>query len=245
MRFLGCPYRIQGAYRTIKLLTFQKESTLNRLKPVEPQDFSTLDDNDLALAVQSGSHEAFEELVRRYQGRVYAVAYRVTGNREDALDVSQDALIKAYRKIHTWKPTGVFLSWLLRLTTNQSIDHLRRKKRQPQEQLDEAFIPESAGAGVEPVTFSTETTVRAHEIEERLNEALVVLSPMQKTVFVLRHFEGLQLDEIAKELGCTVGSVKVHLFRALKKLRVQLKDLYYDTEDGDGDDEKGETKRTG
>ncbi len=205
------------------------------MKPVEPKDFSKLEDNDLALAVQEGSHAAFEELVRRYQGRVYAVAYRVTGNREDALDVSQDALLKAYRKIHTWKPTGVFLSWLLRLTTNQSIDHLRRKKRQPQEQLDEAFIPESAGAGIEPVTFSTETAVRAGEIEDRLHEALHVLSPMQKTVFILRHFEGLQLDEIARELGCTVGSVKVHLFRALKKLRVELRDLYYENDDEGAD----------
>lgn len=203
------------------------------MKPVEPKDYSKLEDNDLALAVQEGSHAAFEELVRRYQGRVYAVAYRVTGNREDALDVAQDALLKAYRKIHTWKPTGIFLSWLLRLTTNQSIDHLRRKKRQPQEQLDEAFIPESAGAGIEPVTFSTETAVRAGEIEDRLHEALHVLSPMQKTVFVLRHFEGLQLDEIARELGCTVGSVKVHLFRALKKLRVELRDLYYDEDSTD------------
>lgn len=190
------------------------------------QNLADKDDTALALALKAGDEQAFDELVRRYQGRVYAVAYRVTGNREDALDVSQEALLKAYRKIHTWQPTGGFVPWLLRLTSNQAIDHIRRRKRQQHERLDEAFVPNSEGASVEPKTAATEDAVRAREIDARIREALVVLSPTQRTVFVLRHFEGLQLAEIADELGCTVGSVKVHLFRALKKLRVVLEDLY-------------------
>jgi len=183
-------------------------------------------DTELALALKAGDESAFDELVRRYQGRVYAVAYRVTGNREDALDVSQEALVKAYRKIHTWQPTGGFVPWLLRLTSNQAIDHIRRRKRQQHERLDETFVPNSEGAAVEPHTAGTEQAVHAREIDERIRASLVVLSPTQRTVFVLRHFEGLQLAEIAQELGCTVGSVKVHLFRALKKLRVELADMY-------------------
>ncbi|MCL4854659.1 MAG: sigma-70 family RNA polymerase sigma factor, partial [Bryobacteraceae bacterium] len=82
-------------------------------------------DEELALALKAGDRLAFDELVRRHQGRVFAVAYRVTGNRDDALDVAQEAFLKAYRKIHTWQPTSGFLPWLLRLTTNQSIDLLR------------------------------------------------------------------------------------------------------------------------
>ena len=183
-------------------------------------------DTDLALALKRGDLKAYEELVRRYQGRVYAVAYRLTGNREDALDVSQEALFKAYHRIEAWQPTGGFLPWLLRLTSNQAIDHLRRKKRQPTERLDEAFVPNSEGAAVEPVTLSTEQAVRGSEIDARVRAALPVLSESQRSVFVLRHYQGLQLNEIAGELGCTVGSVKVHLFRALKKLREQLKDLH-------------------
>ena len=183
-------------------------------------------DTELALALKRGEAAAFEELVRRYQGRVFAVAYRLCGNREDALDVAQEALFKAYSKIDTWQPTGGFVPWLLRLTSNQAIDHLRRRKRQRTERLDEAFIPETEGAAVEPVTFSTETAVRAGEIDARITAALPVLSESQRSVFVLRHYQGLQLNEIAEELGCTVGSVKVHLFRALKKLREQLKDLH-------------------
>jgi RNA polymerase sigma-70 factor (ECF subfamily) len=183
-------------------------------------------DTELAQALQGGDDSAFDEIVRRYQGRVYAVAFRLTGNREDALDVTQDALIKAYRKIDSWKPTGGFLPWLLRLTRNQAIDHIRRRKRRRHEPLDEAFQQRSEGADIEPVTASTETAVRAREIDERVRSALVKLSPAQSTVFMLRHYQGLALAEIAEELGCTVGSVKVHLFRALKKLRVELEDLY-------------------
>lgn len=189
-------------------------------------DYAALGDNELALALQKGDQQAFDEIVRRHQGRVYAVAYRMMGNREDALDVSQEAFLKTYQKIDSWKPTGGFLPWMLRLTSNQSIDHLRKKKRQRHERLDEAFIPETEGAAVEPTTTQTETEVRGREIEERVQGALHVLSPTQKIVFVLRHYEGFQLSEIADELGCTVGSVKVHLFRSLKKLRKELSDLY-------------------
>jgi RNA polymerase sigma-70 factor (ECF subfamily) len=156
---------------------------------------------------------------------VYAVAYRITGNREDALDVSQEALLKAYRKIAFWQPTGGFLPWLLRLTANQAIDQLRRKRRRHTERLDEAFMPATEGAAVEPTVTGTENAVRAREIDGRVRAALVVLSPTQRTVFVLRHYEGLALADIAAHLGCTVGSVKVHLFRALKKLQKELSDM--------------------
>lgn len=187
-------------------------------------DRTTQGDEDLALALKAGDRLAFDELVRRHQGRVFAVAYRVTGNRDDALDVAQEVFLKAYRKIHTWQPTSGFLPWLLRLTTNQSIDLLRWRNRRRHEPLE----PET-GFGDRPdrsVAHNTEEQVRAKEIDDRVRFALAVLSPAQQTVFVLRHYEGLQLNEIAESMGCTVGSVKVHLFRALKKLQVELKDLY-------------------
>jgi RNA polymerase sigma-70 factor (ECF subfamily) len=209
-------------------------SDMNTARP----ERSGTDDTALALAAGRGDVAAFEEIVRRYQGRVYATAYRVTGNREDALDVTQDALVKAYQKIGTWAPTGSFISWLLRLTTNQAIDHLRRRNRRRQEPLDEAFVRQTEGAAVEPTVDSTESVVRGREMEARVRGALVKLSRMQRTVFVLRHFEEFSLAEIAEELGCTVGSVKVHLFRALKKLRDELGDLMPD----DSRNHRGETQ---
>jgi RNA polymerase sigma-70 factor (ECF subfamily) len=188
-------------------------------------DWSALGDEALALALKKGEHAAFEELVRRYQGRIYAVAYRITLNREDALDVTQEALLKAFRKIDTWQPTSGFLPWLMRLTSNQSIDWIRRRNRRRHAQLDDARVAPT-GAAIEPAAQDTEQAVRAREIDERVQDALSVLSPSQRSVFVMRHYEGLQLAEIAAALGCTVGSVKVHLFRALKKLQVELGDLH-------------------
>lgn len=189
-------------------------------------DHSARGDSELALALKAGDGDAFAELVRRYQGRVYAVAYRLTGNREDALDVTQDAFLKAFRKIGYWRPVGGFLPWLLRLTRNQAIDHLRRRERRRHEPLEEALRSQRDGSSAEAAPMTTEVAVRAREIERRVQRALVRLSPSQSTVFILRHYEGLALAEIAEELGCTVGSVKVHLFRALKKLRRELADLH-------------------
>jgi RNA polymerase sigma-70 factor, ECF subfamily len=188
-------------------------------------DLLAQDDQVLALALKHGQESAFDELVRRHQGRVYAVAYRMTGNREEALDVAQEALLKAYRKIGSWEPTGGFVPWLLRLTANQAIDHLRRGKRHKHQVLDETFVPESRGMAVEQASMNTAAAVRANEIDARVRKSLVLLSPAQRTVFVLRHFEGLPLADIAVQIGCTVGSVKVHLFRALKKLQKELNDL--------------------
>jgi len=187
--------------------------------PLDDRDSVT--DEELARRVQKGDRSAFEVLVRRYERRVYAVAYRFTGRREDARDVAQDAFVKAYRHIAKWRPTGSFQAWLLRLTTNQAIDHTRSQKRHRRgvslevlDGNDEPVAPETAGADA-----------RRHEIDARVQEALAVLSPAQRTVFVLRHFEQLSLAEIAPVLGCSVGSVKVHLFRALRKLRDELRDL--------------------
>ena len=174
------------------------------------------EDEDLATALKRGDQQAFDVLVARHQGRVYAAAYRLTQNREDALDVAQDAFLKAYRKIDSWQPTGGFLPWLLRLTTNQAIDWLRQHRRHRHEPLEAWHAPE---------THASATEVRAREIDERIRASLVVLSTTQRTVFALRHYEGLPLSDIADQLGCTVGSVKVHLFRAMKKLQKELGDL--------------------
>lgn len=196
--------------------------------PVDPEkqtDVGRLSDEDLALALKGGSDAAFEEIVRRYQGRVYAVAYRITTNREDALDVTQEALLKVYQKIDSWQPTGGFLPWMLRLTSNQAIDHLRRVKRKRHQELDESALNEYALENEESGEENTAKTVWAKEIAERVDEALVVLSPTQRAVFVMRHYEGLALNDIAESLNCTVGSVKVHLFRAMRKLQKALQDM--------------------
>lgn len=185
-------------------------------------------DEELALALQEGNARAFEELVRRHQGRVYAVAYRITLNREDALDAAQESLVKAFQKIHAWQPTSGFVPWLMRLTTNHAIDLVRKRNRRRHESLDDEAQTSGRTAHDTHASRDTEQQVRAEEIDQRVNRALSVLSVTQRAVFAMRHYEGLQLNEIAEVIGCTVGSVKVHLFRALKKMQVELRDLYED-----------------
>lgn len=184
-----------------------------------------LDDETLAAAVKAGDMAAYEELVRRHQGRVYAVAYRITLNREDALDATQEALLKVYRKIGQWEPTVGFLPWLMRLTANQAIDLVRLRKRRPAQVLDEAVLQEVEARGVIGGGDS-DRSARSGEIEAHVNAALEELSPSQRSVFAMRHYQGLQLSEIAEAMGCSTGSVKVHLFRALKKLQKVLGPYY-------------------
>lgn len=190
-----------------------------------PEETQHISDEELAIALQGGDEGAFEELIRRHQSRVHAVAYRLTFNREDAMDVAQEAFLKAHRKIHSWKPTGSFQAWLMRLTANQAIDHVRRNKRHGMRSAGGAVRTELDANTAAPAVAATDRKVGGIEIEERIQIALEKLSPSQRTVFVLRHYEGMKLAEIAPVLGCTVGSVKVHLFRALRKLRVELQDL--------------------
>ena len=168
----------------------------------------------------------FRDFVTEHRKKIYHLAYDLTGSAADAEDLSQEVFLKVYRKIGSWQPTGGFLPWVLRMATNHSIDQLRKKRRYPEQPLEEAFVPTSEGASIEPNAMLTDTAVRGREIEERIRAALPVLSASQREVFLLRHYEGLQLAEIAESMGCTVGSVKVHLFRALKKLQVELSDLY-------------------
>lgn len=184
------------------------------------RDVHRLSDEALALRLQAGDQSALDEIVHRYQGRLFAVAYRVTGSREDALDVTQDVFLKAYRRISDWKPTGKFGAWLMRLTVNQSIDATRKRRRQPATlSIDVETTPTPAS------TADASRGARSAEIDARVQVALQALSPMQRTVFVLRHYEGHALADIAPIVGCTVGSVKVHLFRAMKKMRAELNDL--------------------
>jgi len=141
-----------------------------------------LSDEELALALKAGSDPAFDELVRRHQGRVYAVAYRLTSNRDDALDVAQEALVKAYRKVGMWEPRSGFVPWLLRLTANQAIDLLRKRRRRQAKPLDE--LKSAERDTTEPASLDTERQVRANEIDARVQSALDVLSPAQRAVFV-------------------------------------------------------------
>lgn len=184
-------------------------------------------DESLALELQGGDESAFGAIVERFQGRVYSVAYRYTGNHEDALDVTQESLFRVYQRIGAWKPTGSFGGWVMRVASNTAIDLSRKTRRRTQ-----VIISGEPGVlEAQPAKTSPEDVVRDLEIGERVRETLKVLSPMQSQVFVLRHYEEMSLKEIAEALDSSVGSVKVHLFRAMRKLRVELSDSFEELDD--------------
>jgi RNA polymerase sigma-70 factor, ECF subfamily len=184
------------------------------------------DDNALALAAQAGDRAAFEQLVLRHQERVYRVALRLTGERETAFDVAQDVFVKAFRSLDQWKPPGSFVGWLVRLTSNRAIDELRsRKRRRPDRLADAIRQRPKAEHWLRERAESAGDSAAHREIAERVHAALDALSPTQRKVFVLRHYEGMQMNEIAEALETSEGSVKVHLFRAVRKLRPLLADL--------------------
>ncbi len=191
------------------------------LESEDKSPVSPASDETLALAFQKGDENAFDELVRRYEGKVYAIAFRITLNRDDALDVAQEVFVKVYRNISRWQPSGSFGSWLVRLAVNQSIDALRKKKRHAILNLLRHL--EISQGRVHQKDAARQSI--ATETGERIQAALHVLSPTQRAVFCMRHYDGFQLNEIADALNCTIGSVKVHLFRALRKLQEELKDL--------------------
>jgi RNA polymerase sigma-70 factor (ECF subfamily) len=187
-----------------------------------PPDSDPTDDAQLVARTRDGDDDAYADLVGRHQQRVYRVAYRITGSHEEALDVAQETFLKAYRKLGSWKPRAPFGAWLARLAVNQAIDHRRRIARHADERtvgLD-AAPPATAGSATAGDAYAAR-----REIDERIGSALTELSPAQRTAFVLRHYEGMAVAEIAPVLGCSVGSVKVHLFRAMRRLRVLLHDL--------------------
>jgi len=187
---------------------------------MQPANVSS-SDASLVEQARAGDESAYADLVGRHQRRVYAVAYRVTGSHEDALDVAQEVFVKAHAKLGSWTPRAPFGAWLIRLAVNRAIDHRRQNRRRDARRGEQAALHEAAA----PRSDGADAGARRNEIDARVRRAMDVLSPAQRTAFVLRHYEGMAMAEIAPVLGCSVGSVKVHLFRAVRRLRAELKDL--------------------
>ncbi len=190
---------------------------------------SEIEDELLVKEVLRGRSGSFDTLVKRYQSVVYATTYRFVQNREDALDIAQEVFLKTYRSLDKWRPTGRFKSWLLRIAVNMSIDHLRRRNRKPRfvgtEDLRQ-FGHEAVKEHLQPRKPSD--MVSDSELGGLIRKAVDKLPEKQKVVFMLRHYEGLLLKEIAEIMNCTEGTVKTHLFRATGKLRGELQELRRD-----------------
>ncbi len=180
------------------------------------------DDNKLVERFQDGEVEAFDELVIRYQDKIYRLAYSFVHNREDALDLSQEAFLRAFQALGRFERKAAFYSWLYRITTNLCIDFLRNRSRTKSVSLDAeaAYLPNGLIRGYKQ--YSPTKYVEEKELQQHIINAVSTLSPKQREVFVLRHWDGLQIKEIANVIGRSEGTVKAHLFHAVRNLRKQL-----------------------
>ncbi len=189
-------------------------------------DHSAADDVALVRAAQKGDMGAFEELVARHRDKIYARAYSMMRNEEEAIDLSQEAWVKGWQRLVQFQGDSSFTTWMTRITINLCLDQLRRKKRQRTESIEE--LDEESG-GVERqmpvVTVNPTERLERAELRVRIDQALSQLSEAHRTVLVLCEFEQLEYKAIAKTMNCSIGTVMSRLFYARRKMAVLLQDL--------------------
>ncbi len=189
-------------------------------------DHSSADDKTLVRAAQKGDMGAFEELVARHRDRIYARAYSMVRNEDEALDLSQEAWVKGWQRLRQFQGEASFSTWMTRIVINLCLDELRKQKRQRTESIQE--MDDEAG-GIErqmpAVTVNPTERLERGELRQRIDRAMGQLSHEHRTVLVLHEFEEMEYKEIAKTMGCSIGTVMSRLFYARRKLAALLADL--------------------
>ena len=180
--------------------------------------------DDAALEqARGGDSDAFRALVERHATAVFRLAYRMTGNETDAEDMVQETFLRAWREIKRFDGRASFGTWLHRICANRTVDFLRSRNRWAAAHVpndpDEEHDPFRGLASDEP---SPERSAQSAEAGAMLAPALASLSDIERTAFVLRHYEGLAIDDIASALGVQPGAARHSIFRAVRKLRRAL-----------------------
>ncbi|MBV8631186.1 MAG: sigma-70 family RNA polymerase sigma factor [Silvibacterium sp.] len=185
---------------------------------------------DLIREAQAGSRTAFDALVRQYDQAVLRLALHLTGSEQDAEDIHQEAFLKAYRYLGNFRFECSFYTWIYRIVTNLCLDLLRRRKSRRE---DQAVMLDSSGEEIDLLTNVTDQRASANPdrelnrkiLAERIREALDKLTPRERMVFELKHYQGLKLRTIGEILNTTEETAKNTLFRATRKLRAILAEL--------------------
>jgi RNA polymerase sigma-70 factor (ECF subfamily) len=189
-------------------------------------DQSSADDQTLVRASQRGDMAAFEELVARHRDRIYARAYGMMRNEEEAVDLSQEAWVKGWQRLAQFHGESSFGTWMTRIIINLCLDQLRKHKRQRAESI-EAMDEESGGVErqMPVITVNPTAGLERGELRQRIDQALGQLSYEHRTSLVLHEFEEMEYREIARTMGCSIGTVMSRLFYARRKLAALLADL--------------------
>lgn len=166
----------------------------------------------LVQAALAGSRSAFSEIVRRLMPPVAALTYRITGDKETALDLAQDTFVSAWENIRTWRGDAGFANWIFRIATNKSLNHLRTVSRH--DTLDQLHAYEQETFSPDP-----ERLLHRKELSEQVREFMATLPPQQRAIFELRFYKEMPFEEIAVAMERAVGTVKTGYREAVKKLR--------------------------
>lgn len=192
-------------------------------------DSGEVPDYDLVKRCQAGDARAFDTLVTRYRGKVYAMTYHMIQNETEAWDLSQEAFIKAWRALPQFKLDSSFYTWLYRIAHNVTYDYLRKKKIQGDGEFDDSRTEHRAAVGAETMPHgeaAPDVVMKRAELGQRIRDAIAQLSPDHRQIVLLREVDGMAYEEIAATIPCSLGTVMSRLFYARKKLQELLKDAY-------------------
>lgn len=190
------------------------------------KDHSTASDEQLVGAAKKGDMRAFEELVSRHRDKIYARAFSMMRNEDEAVDLSQEAWVKSWQRLQQFQGDSSFGTWMTRIVINLCLDQLRRRKRQRTESIEE-MSEESGGVERQMPVVNVNPTERLErgELRKKIDQALNQLSHEHRTALVLHEFEDMEYKEIARVMGCSIGTVMSRLFYARRKMAVLLANL--------------------
>jgi RNA polymerase sigma-70 factor (ECF subfamily) len=188
-----------------------------------------IDETALIRAAQNGDDAAFEQLVRVYDQSVLRLAMNLLRSPEDAHDVYQEAFLRVFRNLHTFRFDCSFHTWLYRIVTNLCLDHMRKRKVRKEEPTVRATadgpLDRMDAVQEERVDGDPQRHLFSGQVRKRIKEVLGELTPRERMVFELRHYQGLRLRRIGEILGTTEEAAKNCLFRATQKMRIALGDF--------------------
>jgi len=176
-------------------------------------------DEELVIAVQGGDSTAFDMLMRRWDRKIQGAAFRVLGSDDEARDVSQEAFLKAFRGLRSFKREARFSSWLYQIAMNLCRDRLRRRRGREHVSLDDVIDSGEPALRQHPLALEA---LHSRDLSRAVAAAVDALSDEQREVVVLKEYEGLTFPEIASVLGVPLSTVKTRLYRALGQLRLEL-----------------------
>jgi RNA polymerase sigma-70 factor, ECF subfamily len=194
--------------------------------PAAPPEPAPVEELVLVKRARQGDLSAYDELVRRYQERIYATVYHMTANHEDANDLAQEAFIKGFQALKSFKGGSSFYTWVYRIAVNKTINFLKQRKNKTQLSLDDLDF--NAEHDPDLVALISDKTPRREvnlaELQEKLNVAMQKLSEPHRLVVTLHDVQGLSHEEIAKIMDCNIGTVRSRLFYARQQLQAYLSD---------------------